>query len=773
MTTIHTSPPAGPPFSIYPNSISSPAYDDDGDGNGDGDTSFGSSTHPDDPIASIELHYSTSPSPLSSRRTSALTTTSLISELPSELSITSKPHSSHGGEPRFTPMKERPPFRNPSSVRALQMASPPPFSEAFGSPRGGGGGGVKGLYKLDTPSRRSETPSRHSHRSGSVKAHTPTPSRQHSHQSQHPQQPQQQHYPLVLLHVTLLPLNIAYTATTLAAVLPAWLGQNFRLLEERFQDAVLMQRGLLIPHPKEEYDLLEERLLESLELQMPRVLKCGHFTGGHDRDEEEDGGDDEEKEVDSDTEAYGTGRGSRMSGGTITAEDESTDCRDFRLEDGQDIDASVCADCHRPVKKPGTGAGHGFKKWEIKIYAANGLMRAGAWAAAWSEMERVDVEISPWIPQDIRKALEARKEEEAREEETERRRVVEVEEKRRIEAKAEAEAAAAVVAEQMRVEELKRQEDLKRMEESKRQEEVKRQEEAKRQEEVKRQEEAKRQELKAAKPVQQPSSVTETATFEPRSTLRSRTSRTSPPREHVKEIPLTTLLTNYIYLLAQDRRNIAIAILSAFVLFLSFHMGPASPAVVPHAGGGILPEDTLRQCSPTSIILTTTATSTATITQLESRLPTQSSTSTSLAIISNLSAPPPHPSQADVSEPLADPSPSINRPTIKKESDPPIISISETSETMTPSTSHPPRAEISIAIPGSAAYVAPELTADALAALPEEAGGVDDHANTRSEPNSSNLGADNAGAIASAGAEVSGSLNQKDEERVESGRVGE
>ncbi|OCK92196.1 uncharacterized protein K441DRAFT_663428, partial [Cenococcum geophilum 1.58] len=409
MTTIHTSP--GAPFSIYEDqsAITPSEYDADSSFNSE----TGSLPAADDPIDSIEIHSPAfSPSP-SSRRVSALTAASLISDLPSELSITSKSSPHTRG---YTPMKERPPFRNPSSVRALQMASPPPF-EPFSSPRAAHS---KPPYKMSTPSRRSETPSHNSsHRSQSLQQRSPhpmpTPSRQ-----------LQQQFPLVLLHVTLLPLTLVYSPSTMEAVLPLWLAQNFRLLEERLQDAVLMQRGLLIRHPRDEYDLLEERLLESLELKTPRVLKCGHFIGDgsdasdNNSDGEGSGEDDEED------------RGSRMSGGTVTADEDEAACRD--LVATTEDDASVCTDCHRPIKKPGLGAGSGTKKWDIKIYAANGLMRAGAWAAAWSEMERVDVEISPWIPEEVRKALEKRREEEEREEEIERKKAQEeAEEKRTVE----------------------------------------------------------------------------------------------------------------------------------------------------------------------------------------------------------------------------------------------------------------------------------------------------------------------------------------------------
>jgi hypothetical protein len=120
---------------------------------------------------------------------------------------------------------------------------------------------------------------------------------------------------------------------------------------------------VLIPHPKADYDLLEERLLESLELERPRV-RSGHFLGVQ-REEVE--GAEEESEA------------------------ESTQ-------------SSQCPDCGRKVA---TGV-EMERKWEIKVYAANGLMRAGAWGAAWEEMEKVDIEVGVWMPADVRREVEAR-----------------------------------------------------------------------------------------------------------------------------------------------------------------------------------------------------------------------------------------------------------------------------------------------------------------------------------------------------------------------------
>ena len=179
-------------------------------------------------------------------------------------------------------------------------------------------------------------------------------------------------YPLVLLHVTLLPLPLYYSEEMLESVLPPSILENWKLLQEKATDTVL-ERGILIPHPKEDYDLLEERLLESLELKIPRILKCGHF-----RLEPEEA-------------------------------DIAADSDDDFDEDTDDVD--ICLDCGRRIRDGKFGsAGTGSKRWDIKLFAANGLMRAGAWSAAWREMERVDVEILPWMEEDMKRELELRRE---------------------------------------------------------------------------------------------------------------------------------------------------------------------------------------------------------------------------------------------------------------------------------------------------------------------------------------------------------------------------
>lgn len=288
-------------------------------------------------------------------------------------SRTSSPRTSHGSEDDIsalessyepvnhaspvTPLKARSRFRNPSSVRAMQMDTTPPHLATPSSQQ---------RHRLYTPLQHGTPRSARSHRSGIVSPSKLSPTKK-----------AKREYPLVLLHVTLLPMPLSYSPEILETVLPPSILASWKLLQEKATDTVL-ERGILIPHPKEDYDLLEERLLESLELKIPRILKCGHF---HLSPEEE---------------------------ADIAAESDSEAETDAH-------DADICLDCGRRIRDGKFGsAGTGSKRWDIKLFAANGLMRAGAWSAAWREMERVDVEILPWMEEDMKRELELRREEDER-----------------------------------------------------------------------------------------------------------------------------------------------------------------------------------------------------------------------------------------------------------------------------------------------------------------------------------------------------------------------
>ncbi|KAF2683577.1 hypothetical protein K458DRAFT_304585 [Lentithecium fluviatile CBS 122367] len=596
MTTIHHSPPPGAtPFAIYEdaedNAPPSPSEVYEGDVLFHSEISIPGA---DEVIASIETEhetidepepyvssYTSRPSILStssqSRRVSGVTSTSFISSLPSEISVSSKPIvPANNVDSRYTPRKERPPFRNPASVRAMQMSSPPPLP-AYDTPRER----LKGNYKLATPSRgsRSETVSTTGSRRRSKSHRDSVHSEFQALQSPRATPAPQQSLPLVLLHVTILPIQLPYAHDFMITAMPGWLVENYRVLGEKLQDIVLMRRGILIQHPRDEYDLLEERILESLELKTPRLLKCGHFVGP-DADVEDDDQDDEDSGSVTDG---GTGRGSRMSGGTITAEDEA----EWKYPTPESDDASLCTDCHQQVKRPGRGVGTGTKRWEIKIYAANGLMRAGAWSAAWSEMERCDVEISPWIPEDVRKALDKRLEEE--QEAAQRKRMYAAELERQIaEEAATQKRLAEEVEAKRRADEAERQRQME-VEAAALQQKLEEEAAEKRRleetldEKIEEAKETIRLEFEAQAMAEANSiaerfrAMEEALKREQEKHTRSRSrgrQRSTSGHPSVHEIPISTLLKNYLLLLLQDSRNYLIVILAALVVFLVTNANP-------------------------------------------------------------------------------------------------------------------------------------------------------------------------------------------------------
>ncbi|KAJ5423039.1 hypothetical protein N7445_011147 [Penicillium cf. griseofulvum] len=245
-------------------------------------------------------------------------------------------------------------FRKPSSVRAMQMHTEDEADDD----------------DYLTPPRR---------RPG-LRSRSPGPSqlkRSPYYSPNAPKQPKpRKEAPLVLLHCTLLPPSIPVPGASdprnqhiLEDELPAEYWKRWRRLQDRVGSGVLRDRGVLISHPEDLYDILEERLLESLELQRPR-LQNGHFVGLEDH--------------------------SSASG----SEGDFSDIGESET-DGEQGDK--CPDCGTHVRH-----GDSNRKWEIRVFAANGLMRAGAWAAAWRDMEKVDVEVGLWLPSDVRRGLERR-----------------------------------------------------------------------------------------------------------------------------------------------------------------------------------------------------------------------------------------------------------------------------------------------------------------------------------------------------------------------------
>ncbi|EED21244.1 conserved hypothetical protein [Talaromyces stipitatus ATCC 10500] len=263
------------------------------------------------------------------------------------------------GSPVHQKIRDRnSPFRHPSSVKAILMQTEDEEDEDIMSRR-------KSMFRGSPTSVRS--------------LGSPLLRRQgyHSAGGTPKRSPIKRENPLVLLHCTIIqPTVVLAPGMTLPdrqileKVLPPLYWRRWKLLEEKIiASGLLRDRGLLIQHPQEDYGLLEERLLESLELQKPR-LENGHFNNHE------------------------------------TSESESEDISE-NPQDSREENKGACVDCGCHVNHRDN-----LRKWDVKFYAANGLMREGAWTAAWKEIERVDVQVSLWLPYEVKFEVEQRIKEE-------------------------------------------------------------------------------------------------------------------------------------------------------------------------------------------------------------------------------------------------------------------------------------------------------------------------------------------------------------------------
>ncbi|KAK1596711.1 uncharacterized protein LY79DRAFT_577252 [Colletotrichum navitas] len=323
-----------------------------------GDSDVFSDRSPRSSLGSFDGHvdYHKDASHRSSKRSSR--------NMPDDVSISEM---SYYDKEEFVPTirgTNRMPFRSPSDVRALQYSSPAPSVTGSYSPRSAKRAQIPTISRLGSPTVSGQY---------STKGRK-TPTRFN---------PKKEPAPLVLLHVTLLPLRwqwaeiLEQTSSDILSPEAKTLREAWHHLHDRVADTVC-ERGILLSHPQEDYELLEERLLEALDLPLrrrARVLECGHYIGPS--NEMTPGEDD-----DSDEDEY----------------DE-----DARRRSGALVKTHWCQTCRHDIRYESLGPGKIFR---IKVYASNGLMRTGAWAACWKEMERVDVEIEPIVESAVLDELE-------------------------------------------------------------------------------------------------------------------------------------------------------------------------------------------------------------------------------------------------------------------------------------------------------------------------------------------------------------------------------
>ena len=374
------------------------------------------------------------------------------------------------------------PFRNPSSVHAMQMRDE--FDDDVTPHRRKARMSVGRMSIMSGRSSNSTTTSP-TKRAGS-RSNTTSPTKSKL----------KKEFPLVLLHCSLLPPTLGLQVKLpeswwLKEVLPEEYWNRWKILEDKvLGNGEVTTRGVLIPHPRADYELLEERLLESLELERPR-LRAGHFLGAQHGLSETD----EESEAENTT-------------------------------------GTKCTDCGRKVPMDVEME----KKWEVKVYAANGLMRAGAWGAAWQEMEKVDVEVGVWMPAEVRREIETRLQEMGWPE--------------------------------AQIEEEDVFEDYAETEEERRQREI------------------------YGRPSQQAQDKVDglfEEAHEQHPEARDLCEHSSAPQRQAQPADLQSLVLNYLKLLAQDKRNALIAVLSVLVLFYAMS-APSKVATVPSMLSGNLTE---------------------------------------------------------------------------------------------------------------------------------------------------------------------------------------
>ncbi|KAF2861410.1 hypothetical protein K470DRAFT_257074 [Piedraia hortae CBS 480.64] len=178
---------------------------------------------------------------------------------------------------------------------------------------------------------------------------------------------------VVLLHVSILPTQKSSTEAG--------------LLLESLLTPTLRQRGILIPHPREEFELIQERVLQALGVRLGRIAECGHFVPREDlrgrrggdygvRNQSRDGEHNEGEERNEDGDGENEGRGEYDMGG----QSRRDGTRFFN-----------CEACGSAIETP---RGEEFD-WEVRVYARNGLLTPLAWEVAWRDMEGVDVEVRP------------------------------------------------------------------------------------------------------------------------------------------------------------------------------------------------------------------------------------------------------------------------------------------------------------------------------------------------------------------------------------------
>ena len=203
--------------------------------------------------------------------------------------------------------------------------------------------------------------------------------------------------PLVLLHVAMLqPTQAEYPDAILSKVLPRKVLNQYKATQATlFQKVgpVVRQRGILLRHPKGNFDGLLESILSTLGLETHTDVSSDdeHYGRSLGEPDELDG-----------QQCNGTGE-PRNSEDWDSADSDDTACETYcptpELSRKSGQTQRTCSTCGRPRRRLRIQDSSHGNRYDVKVFAANGLVGPHVWEAVWREMERVDVEINVALPE--------------------------------------------------------------------------------------------------------------------------------------------------------------------------------------------------------------------------------------------------------------------------------------------------------------------------------------------------------------------------------------
>ncbi|KAL9095026.1 MAG: hypothetical protein Q9165_002628 [Trypethelium subeluteriae] len=350
-------------------------------------------------ISDHDEHPQTLPSP--SRRISAVTMSS-ISEM--------EPEDRYPIQ--YTPIRNRALFRSPNTaVDAMHIETSTKNRTGIAKrrdERAGGGSGLHGSPLTYRSSPRQASPAlrnspdaseRGSPRNVKGVRSARSPRSTIGTVSQNPTPAEKQRLgPLVLLHTTVLQsAEPEFSDALLSEVLPSKVLNTYKASRATLTQKigpVVRQRGILLRHPRDDFNELLERIMTSLDLENTAEVSS---------DDENDDPDPEHQR--------------RTCGQKCDSSDESEDDQDSddtvcetycptpQLSRRPGESERICSTCGRPRRFLRIRENTVSNQYDVKVYAANGLIGHQVWEAVWQEMERVDVEINVALPEKWRRLL--------------------------------------------------------------------------------------------------------------------------------------------------------------------------------------------------------------------------------------------------------------------------------------------------------------------------------------------------------------------------------